>query len=247
MKITGITAHVMGIPGPGGHAPARNWIFVRVETDAGITGVGEATTEYHEQAVAAMVEHHYAPLLEGQDPTRVTGAWQNTTLAGAVELAPLLNQQEPELNRAGTAAATLNKVGQGVVVAVHGPIFRAYHQAHYPRQRRFVGDMLNALGAANVIRVDGPWWVELSARHKDERMLLQFVNRSSSGHLTPNRHMVEHVPDAGPFTVTIPVAQRPSRVFMAPDETGIEWTWQDGVLKVQIAGLAIHNVLAVER
>ena len=76
MKITGITAHVMGIPGPGGHAPARNWIFVRVETDTGITGVGEATTEYHEQAVAAMVEQHFASMLVGQDPTRVNSAWQ---------------------------------------------------------------------------------------------------------------------------------------------------------------------------
>ena len=76
MRITGIVAHVMGVPGPGGHAPSRNWIFVRVETDAGITGIGEATTEYHEHAVVAMIEHHFAPLLIGQDPTRVNHAWQ---------------------------------------------------------------------------------------------------------------------------------------------------------------------------
>jgi galactonate dehydratase len=76
MKITRITPHLMGIPGPGGHAPARNWIFIQVETDEGITGVGEATTEYHEHAVAAMVEEHFAPLLLGQDPTRIQSAWQ---------------------------------------------------------------------------------------------------------------------------------------------------------------------------
>ncbi|MFH1007768.1 MAG: mandelate racemase/muconate lactonizing enzyme family protein [Candidatus Latescibacterota bacterium] len=76
MKITRITAHLMGIPGPGGHSPARNWTFVKVETDEGIVGVGEATTEWHEQAVVAMIEHHFAPLLIGQDPTGVTRAWQ---------------------------------------------------------------------------------------------------------------------------------------------------------------------------
>jgi len=76
MKITEITAHLMGIPGAGGHAPSRNWIFVRAETDEGITGIGEATTEYHEHAVAAMVEHHFAPMLVGQDPTRVHSAFQ---------------------------------------------------------------------------------------------------------------------------------------------------------------------------
>lgn len=73
MKITEITTRLMGITGRG---PSRNWVFVRVATDEGLTGVGEATTEWHEQAVAAMVEHHFAPLLIGQDPTQVTRAWQ---------------------------------------------------------------------------------------------------------------------------------------------------------------------------
>jgi galactonate dehydratase len=76
MKITAIDTHVMGIASPGGLAPSRNWIFVRVHTDAELVGVGEATTEYHEQAVVAMIEKHFAPLLIGQDPTRVHYAWQ---------------------------------------------------------------------------------------------------------------------------------------------------------------------------
>jgi Alpha-L-fucosidase len=176
----------------------------------------------------------------------VSGAWQNTTLNGAEELAPLLNQQEPELNKAGTSAATCNRVGEGVVVAVHGPVFRAYHEAHYPRVRRFIGDMLDALDAPSVMRMHGPWWIEMAARRKDGRRLVQFVNRASSGHLTPNRHMVEHVPDAGAFTVTIPMDQRPTRCYMAPDQTGLEWTWSDGVLTAEIVGLGIHNVLVVE-
>jgi galactonate dehydratase len=66
----------MGIRGAGGLAPSRNWIFVRVQTDEGLTGIGEATTEYHELAVVAMIEKHFAPLLIGQDPTRVHHAWQ---------------------------------------------------------------------------------------------------------------------------------------------------------------------------
>ncbi len=76
MKIVSIRAHLMGIVGPGGLAPSRNWIFVRVETDEGLVGVGEATTEYHELAVVAMIEQHFAPLLIGQDPTRIHHAWQ---------------------------------------------------------------------------------------------------------------------------------------------------------------------------
>lgn len=78
MKITKISAHIMAVsaPRPTGKAIRRNWIFVRVETDQGIVGVGEATTEFHEKAVAAMIEEHFQPLLLGQDPTRITRAFQ---------------------------------------------------------------------------------------------------------------------------------------------------------------------------
>lgn len=78
MKITKVSAHIMGVllPRPGGPTPRRNWIFVRVETDQGITGLGEATTEYHEHAVVAMIEKHFAPLLVGRDPTKITRARQ---------------------------------------------------------------------------------------------------------------------------------------------------------------------------
>jgi len=86
----------------------------------------------------------------------------------------------------------------------------------------------------------------MSARKKDNRTLIQFVNRSSSGYTSPSRHMVEDVPDAGPFTVTIPVDTKPKRCYMAPDETGLEWTWKDGILTAQVAGLGIHNVLVIE-
>jgi hypothetical protein len=175
----------------------------------------------------------------------VSGPWQNVQLAGAAELAPLLNQQEPTMNLAGTPAATVHDFGKGRVVSVHGPVFECYHDAHYPRLRRFVGDMMAALDA-ELMQAQGPWWVEMAARKKDGRLLIQFVNRGCGGYLAPNRHMVEHVTDAGPFTVTIPVAEKPARCYTAPDKVGLEWTWKDGLLTAKLGGLSIHNVLVVE-
>ncbi|MCC6696092.1 MAG: family 10 glycosylhydrolase [Candidatus Hydrogenedentes bacterium] len=176
----------------------------------------------------------------------VSGPWQAVALNGAEALAPLLGQQEPELNQLGTPAATRMKVGDGVVVAVHGPAFRAYHQGHYPRLRQFIGDCVSALDSPRLCKLDGPWWIEMSARKREDKTLIQFVNRSASGYTAPNRHMVEHVPDAGPFTVTLPLDKKPTRCYMAPDESGLEWSYADGLLKAKISGLAIHNVLVVE-
>lgn len=176
----------------------------------------------------------------------VNGPFQAVELAGAETLAHLMSQQDPDVNMTAVPAATRNRVGEGVVAAVHGPLFTNYLKGHYHRVRRFAGDLVDALDAPGLIRVDGPWWVELSARRKDGRLLLQLVNRGAAGHLAPNRHMVEHVPNAGPFTVTVPMPEAPRRVYCAPEETGVEWTWKDGVLRVQVAGLHIHNVLVIE-
>ena len=78
MKITKISACPVGIviPRPTAPAPRRNWIIVRVETDEGIVGLGEATTENCEHAVISMVNEHFGPYLVGKDPTKITRAWQ---------------------------------------------------------------------------------------------------------------------------------------------------------------------------
>lgn len=76
MKITDVHCHVMRIPRPDGSNVRRNWQFVEINTDEGITGLGEATTEYHELAVKVQVESELKPRLIGQDPTDIEGIWQ---------------------------------------------------------------------------------------------------------------------------------------------------------------------------
>ena len=76
MKITDVHAHVMAVPGPDGKTIRRNWTFVQVKTDSGLTGIGEATTEYHEMAVAAQINTELKPRLLGLDPTNIEAIWQ---------------------------------------------------------------------------------------------------------------------------------------------------------------------------
>src|SRR6185295_18909922 len=55
--------------------PRQNWHFVEVETDAGLVGIGEASLEWRERAVAAAVDE-LAALLIGQDPNLIEHHWQ---------------------------------------------------------------------------------------------------------------------------------------------------------------------------
>ncbi len=68
MKITNIECY----PVWGGQ---RNFLFVVVDTDEGIYGVGEAGITGREKAVVGAVEH-FRDLLVGEDPTRIEHIWQ---------------------------------------------------------------------------------------------------------------------------------------------------------------------------
>ena len=53
----------------------RNFLFVVVDTEEGISGIGESGLSGRELAVAGAVEH-FKPLLVGQDPFRIEHIWQ---------------------------------------------------------------------------------------------------------------------------------------------------------------------------
>ena len=51
-----------------------NWMFVKVYTDEGLTGVGEATLEYKEQALTGAVAH-IREYLTGKNPLNIADHW----------------------------------------------------------------------------------------------------------------------------------------------------------------------------
>jgi mannonate dehydratase len=56
--------------------PGRNFVTLKIVTDEGLTGVGDATLNGRELAVAAYLREHVVPLLIGRDPARIEDTWQ---------------------------------------------------------------------------------------------------------------------------------------------------------------------------
>lgn len=56
--------------------PGRNFVTLKIETDAGIHGVGDATLNGRELAVAAYLTEHVIPCLIGRDAQRIEDIWQ---------------------------------------------------------------------------------------------------------------------------------------------------------------------------
>ena len=59
------------------HCYRTNWVFVKVTTDEGIHGVGEATLEYREQTIAEAIRE-LDRNLRGYDPRNIEAIWHET-------------------------------------------------------------------------------------------------------------------------------------------------------------------------
>ena len=57
-------------------SPGRNFVTLKIETSDGLTGVGDATLNGRELAVAAYLNDHVVPVLIGRDPARIEDTWQ---------------------------------------------------------------------------------------------------------------------------------------------------------------------------
>jgi mannonate dehydratase len=57
-------------------SPDRNFVTLKITTDDGLTGLGDATLNGRELAVVAYLTEHIVPLLIGADASRIEDTWQ---------------------------------------------------------------------------------------------------------------------------------------------------------------------------
>jgi len=56
--------------------PGRNFVTLKITTDDGVTGLGDATLNGRELSVASYLQDHVCPLLIGRDPQKIEDTWQ---------------------------------------------------------------------------------------------------------------------------------------------------------------------------
>jgi len=57
-------------------SPGRNFVTLKIETDQGVTGIGDATLNGRELAVVAYLQDHVIPCLIGRDASQIEDIWQ---------------------------------------------------------------------------------------------------------------------------------------------------------------------------
>jgi L-alanine-DL-glutamate epimerase-like enolase superfamily enzyme len=57
-------------------SPDRNFVTLKLTTEDGVTGLGDATLNGREQAVVSYLSEHVVPLLLGREAGRIEDTWQ---------------------------------------------------------------------------------------------------------------------------------------------------------------------------
>src|SRR5580692_12471557 len=57
-------------------SPGRNFVTRKIYTDAGVNGLGDATLNGREMAVASYLTEHVIPCIVGRDPFQTEDIWQ---------------------------------------------------------------------------------------------------------------------------------------------------------------------------
>jgi galactonate dehydratase len=96
MKLTDIETFVVGNPPP--HFGGRYFVFVKITTDTGVSGIGEAyCVPFEPHLVAKMIEDVFARYAAGQDPHDIENLWRRVYSSGFT--------QHPDLTLMGVLSA----------------------------------------------------------------------------------------------------------------------------------------------
>jgi galactonate dehydratase len=128
MRIEEVKTYVVGNPPP--HRGGRHWVFLRLRTDEGLVGYGEAyAVPFSPQTVARLIEDVGERLVVGTDPFRTELLWRTLYSSGYA--------QHPDLTTMGVVSAIEMACWDIVGKALNQPIYNLLGGQFHERLRSY--------------------------------------------------------------------------------------------------------------
>ncbi len=128
MKLAGIQTFVVGNPPP--HFGGRYFVFVKLTTACGISGLGEAyCVPFDPHLVAKMIEDVFARYAEGRDPHDIEALWRRVYSSGFT--------QHPDLTVMGVLSALEMACWDIVGKAANQPVYKLLGGQVHERLRAY--------------------------------------------------------------------------------------------------------------
>jgi hypothetical protein len=190
--------------------------------------------------VKGAIEEHSYFVADASGFAQVKGNWigmdaaETETLAWAWAAA--------DTRKDAVALAVRARHGKGSAVVCPGPLMAEYANAGTPILRGVVRGMIAPLHKAVVRLENDDPAVEVVLRRKDGQTILHLINTAGAPDTGAFRH-AGMVPATGPLRLRVRLAAAPGRVFLEPEGTELEGTYQGGTWEGVLPGLHVHAMV----
>ena len=142
-----------------------------------------------------------------------------------------------------TPAASITRVGKGSIAATYFTFSRNYQDTQDSTARRFLEDLVHEVFPAPLVEVAGSNDVEVVVNRKGKKLSINLINTAGPHRTEP---IIDTIPEVGPLAITIRQKAKASRLHLEPSGQSLSFEQKDGIIRVVVPKLAIHEVLVVE-
>lgn len=159
----------------------------------------------------------------------------------------LVDEENPEA--ANMPAATVRKLGQGMIVHIPTTFFRVYWQYGNLDMLAWLKEILTVLEPEPFFQTDALSFVEVVLRQREDTLFVHYVNGNAGRDLSfvgTNDLWVDDIPSVGPIRSQVNCAQQPISATWEPGQAAADVQWSNGILSFTLPKLEIHTCLRIE-
>lgn len=139
-----------------------------------------------------------------------------------------------------TPAASIRKVGKGMIAGIYFNAGSSYNQFKTPVIRDFVAEVVKQLAPEKKVEISGSQLVHVAVNELKGKTLINLINVAGE-HTNQSAIGYDQVPALTNLTVLI--KGKPSKVILQPEGTELQTTFANGKTLVQLPRLEIHSIL----
>ena len=147
----------------------------------------------------------------------------------------------------GFPGITVRRVGKGHAAYVAAEIFHAYQVKNQWNMKHVAANLIRLLAPRLPIEIKAPAWLEVVHTRQEAlgRELVHLINSHGNRPVDGNGVCIEQVLPVCGVTVRLRRRERPKRVTSEPSGEALGWTWDEGIVTIQVPQVDIHLAICV--
>lgn len=152
--------------------------------------------------------------------------------------------EEADFSEQYDVAATITAIGKGKIAGVYFDFGERYLHGATTVAREFMDGLVRQLYQP-AVEVRGSNLVDVCVNRIAGKLAVNLVNVAGP-HANKEIYTFDEIPPVGPLEITIQVPQRPRSIVLQPDNEPLPFTYENGIAKLVLSKLSIHEIIMVE-